>query len=56
MHGELAIYFVRADAAEPTTDEHARVLALATKHAVAAYYVPVTFSPQPRCSVMLPLG
>jgi hypothetical protein len=47
--GELAFYFVRADAAEPTTNEHARFLALAAKHAVAAYYAPVALCPEPSC-------
>ena len=54
--GELAFYFVRADAdAEPTEEERARFCALAAQHDVAAYYAPVTLSPQPGCTAIVPL-
>ena len=48
--GELAFYFVRAGASEPTPDDAERFRALAAKHAVAAYYAPVTLSPAPHDS------
>lgn len=47
--GELAFYFMRADAPEPDTDTLSRWHALAVKHNVAAYYAPATRSPEPRC-------
>jgi hypothetical protein len=47
--GELAFYFMRADAQEPDPATLARFRALAAKHAVAAYYAPVTRSPELRC-------
>lgn len=50
--GELAFYFVRADAPEPDPETFARFRALAAKHVVAAYYAPVTLSPASR---VLPL-
>ena len=53
--GELAFFFVRTDVAEPTADERARFLALATQHGVAAYFAPVTLCPLPSCPVIFPL-
>ncbi len=47
--GELAFYFVRADAAEPSCEDADRFRALAAKHVVSAYYAPVTLSPEPGC-------
>ena len=46
--GELAFYFVRADAPDPDAASLSHWCALAAKHAVAAYYAPVTLSPEPR--------
>lgn len=40
--GELAFYFVRADAPVPTPADRGRFLALAGKHDVKAYYASVT--------------
>jgi hypothetical protein len=53
--GELAFYFVRADAPEPGADALARFRALADKHRVAAYYAPVALKPEPRCLGLRPL-
>lgn len=48
--GELAFYFVRAEKPEPSAEDLERCRALAAKHAVAAYYAPVTLSPEPHCA------
>lgn len=53
--GDLAFYFVRADAPEPDAEALARYRALAAKHRVAAYYAAVTLAPQPRCLALRPL-
>ncbi len=53
--GELAFYFVRADAPEPGTEALARYRALAAHHRVAAYYAAVTLAPEPRCLALRPL-
>ena len=53
--GELALYFVRADAPEPDAAELDRFRALAARHRVAAYYAPVTLAPAPRCLDLRPL-
>ncbi len=47
--GELAFYFVRADAAEPAPAEAERFRDLAARHKVAAFYAPVTLDPAPLC-------
>jgi len=47
--GELAFYFVRADVPAPSAADIERFRALAAKHAVAAYYAPVTLRPRPAC-------
>ena len=47
--GELAFYFVRADAPEPAPEELGRFRALAAKHDVAACLAPVTLAPTPSC-------
>jgi len=46
--GELAFYFARADAPDPDPEALARFRALAAKHDVSAYYVPVSLAPEPR--------
>ena len=53
--GELAFYFTRADKPDPDPETLARFRALAARHDVAAYYVPVTLSPVPRCLGPRPL-
>lgn len=53
--GELAFYFVRADAPEPDAAALDRFRALAAKHRVTAYYAPVTLTPEPRCLGLSPL-
>lgn len=53
--GELAFYFVRANAAEPDDAALSRFRALAAKHQVSAYYAPVTLEPEPRCLGLRPL-
>ena len=53
--GELAFYFVRADAAVPAPEKLDRFRSLAAKHHVAAYYAPVTLKPAPCCPAMLSL-
>ena len=45
--GELAFYFVRANAPEPSSADIERFRALAGKHQVVAYYAPVTLTPLP---------
>lgn len=40
--GELAFYFVRANQPAPAPADRERFLALAAKHAVAAFYAAVT--------------
>ena len=45
--GELAFYFVRVNAPEPSSADIERFRALAAKHQVVAYYAPVTLTPLP---------
>lgn len=49
--GELAFYFVRADAPAPTPADRGRFLALAGKHDVSAYYAAVTLGSTPAAAV-----
>ena len=48
--GELAFYFVRVGLEAPPPSDVERFRALAAKHAVAAYFAPVTLDPQPHCA------
>ena len=43
--GELAFYFARADAPEPSAADVERFRALAARHGVAAYYAAVATRP-----------
>lgn len=54
--GELAFYFVRAEAAAPSAAELESFRALAARHNVAAYRVAVSLLPEPRCLDITPLN
>lgn len=47
--GELAFYFARADAPEPSAADVERFRALAARHGVAACYAAVTSAPSLHC-------